>query len=588
MELSVFEHLASPAARPNETAVVATRADDGDSQFDSLVRAATQAAERSQHDDRPRPDQSQSNHQEAVAEPTETAEPVAADTTSEDQPTPPTENSVAEEGNAAAPASDESDSTDVAVATVAAGEEPSPVNPQSSCAIVVPSGSVLLPDAAVAHAHAATDLPAKPLAPPTPDIPEQALTALAAANPVATPAPVAAAQPVHANAPTAPQANPAAAPSAMVLPDSSATPSATPTPNATPATVTPAHQPIVAAVSTPLPAAATVAPTAPTAPPSPAAGGAQPEAPETAHNRLPAAAAATAELVRSAHQAGAPSTDSADDGGEEIRPDLPQNAAAAALAARAKSAQSNRPAWARAGSRPVGASPSATPPGAAQSTTSQPTAAFCASPVRDIAITIAPDHHAPGQAVRLDGGAPDLAAFRETLSTVLPETASGAALEGIRTTGRALGAELAARAQHHIPTVPEQISIRIRQAATAGESEIRLQLQPKELGRIDVRIDVSEGGRVSAHVVADRADTLELLLRDQRGLERALQQAGFDTDSDSLEFSLRDPDDEGFETADDGSDGPETEAEDFVETALDIPTTGIIGDPTRDGVDIRV
>ena len=103
-----------------------------------------------------------------------------------------------------------------------------------------------------------------------------------------------------------------------------------------------------------------------------------------------------------------------------------------------------------------------------------------------------------------------------------------------------------------------------------------------------MRIDVSEGGRVSAHVVADRADTLELLLRDQRGLERALQQAGFDTDPDSLEFSLRDPDDEGFETADDGSDGPETEAEDFVETALDIPTTGIIGDPTRDGVDIRV
>ena len=139
-----------------------------------------------------------------------------------------------------------------------------------------------------------------------------------------------------------------------------------------------------------------------------------------------------------------------------------------------------------------------------------------------------------------------------------------------------------------MPNVPEQISIRIRQAVTTGENEIRLQLQPKELGRIDIKIDVSDSGKVSAVMVAERADTLDLLLRDQRNLERALQQAGLDTDPDSLEFDLQDADDEGLETADDNADGQEPEPEQFIETALNFPTTGITGDPTLDGVDIRI
>jgi len=46
-------------------------------------------------------------------------------------------------------------------------------------------------------------------------------------------------------------------------------------------------------------------------------------------------------------------------------------------------------------------------------------------------------------------------------------------------------------------------------------------------------------GRVSAVVTADNKDTLDLLQRDQRALERALQDAGLKADSGSLSFNLR-------------------------------------------------
>ncbi|MBL8705435.1 MAG: flagellar hook-length control protein FliK, partial [Rhodospirillales bacterium] len=59
------------------------------------------------------------------------------------------------------------------------------------------------------------------------------------------------------------------------------------------------------------------------------------------------------------------------------------------------------------------------------------------------------------------------------------------------------------------------------------------------LGRIDVKLEVGEDGRVTAQVRAEKPETLELLQRDARGLERALQEAGLRADSGSLSFGLR-------------------------------------------------
>jgi len=76
--------------------------------------------------------------------------------------------------------------------------------------------------------------------------------------------------------------------------------------------------------------------------------------------------------------------------------------------------------------------------------------------------------------------------------------------------------------------------------ALGGSNHFDIRLDPPELGRIEVRMKVDRDGQVSSHLIADRADTLALLRRDQTGLERALQDAGLKTDGDGLQFSLRD------------------------------------------------
>ena len=52
-------------------------------------------------------------------------------------------------------------------------------------------------------------------------------------------------------------------------------------------------------------------------------------------------------------------------------------------------------------------------------------------------------------------------------------------------------------------------------------------------------MEVNHDGMVSAVITADRADTLDMLARDAKSLERALADAGLKTDSGNLQFNLR-------------------------------------------------
>lgn len=84
------------------------------------------------------------------------------------------------------------------------------------------------------------------------------------------------------------------------------------------------------------------------------------------------------------------------------------------------------------------------------------------------------------------------------------------------------------------------VAVEIVGKALAGKHHFEIRLDPPELGRIDVRLDVDRDGRVTSHLIADRRDTLDLLRRDSAGLERALQDAGLKTSDNGLQFSLRD------------------------------------------------
>lgn len=86
----------------------------------------------------------------------------------------------------------------------------------------------------------------------------------------------------------------------------------------------------------------------------------------------------------------------------------------------------------------------------------------------------------------------------------------------------------------------QQVAVQIaKHAAPGGTSKFEIRLDPPELGRIEVRLEIHRDGQVHAILAADRPETLELLNRDSRGLERALQDVGLKADSGSLSFSLR-------------------------------------------------
>jgi flagellar hook-length control protein FliK len=86
----------------------------------------------------------------------------------------------------------------------------------------------------------------------------------------------------------------------------------------------------------------------------------------------------------------------------------------------------------------------------------------------------------------------------------------------------------------------EQIAVQIKSAMQNGNSNLTVALHPVELGRVEVKLAIDKEKNVTATIVVDRPATLDLLRNDAKALERALQDAGLQTDSGSLSFNLRD------------------------------------------------
>ena len=85
----------------------------------------------------------------------------------------------------------------------------------------------------------------------------------------------------------------------------------------------------------------------------------------------------------------------------------------------------------------------------------------------------------------------------------------------------------------------QQVAIQISRAVQEGTDRITVQLKPAALGRISVDLEVGHDNRIIAVIAAERSETLELLQRDAKALERALADAGLKTDSGSLSFNLQ-------------------------------------------------
>ncbi len=82
------------------------------------------------------------------------------------------------------------------------------------------------------------------------------------------------------------------------------------------------------------------------------------------------------------------------------------------------------------------------------------------------------------------------------------------------------------------------VAIEIARKFSSGSNRFQIRLDPPELGRIDVRMDVSKEGHVKAHLIVEKPETLAALNRDAAALERALNASGLETRENGLNFSL--------------------------------------------------
>ncbi|MEO1249331.1 MAG: flagellar hook-length control protein FliK [Pseudomonadota bacterium] len=132
----------------------------------------------------------------------------------------------------------------------------------------------------------------------------------------------------------------------------------------------------------------------------------------------------------------------------------------------------------------------------------------------------------------------------------------------------------------------DQMPARLRIAVANGVKQLTVHLQPANLGSMEVRLDGTEDGGLRATFLVQRPETLDLLQRDARVLERALSDAGVSVDRDSLNFSLSDQGNRNGGLASDGEqsgsgirDGQADDAsseDDLIEQDIPIDTAAII------------
>ncbi|MCA1473054.1 flagellar hook-length control protein FliK [Bradyrhizobium sp. IC3195] len=154
-------------------------------------------------------------------------------------------------------------------------------------------------------------------------------------------------------------------------------------------------------------------------------------------------------------------------------------------------------------------------------------------------------------------------------------------------------ATLTATAATHTTAVPiSGIPIEIAAAIRSGKSRFDISLDPAELGRIDVRINVDRAGNVTSHLTVEKPETLQMLRQDAPQLQRALDDAGFKTGSNGLSFSLRDQNSSGQHSGQNNDNGGN--ARRLIISEDDSVSTAPIGRGygrmlgSSSGVDIRV
>lgn len=87
--------------------------------------------------------------------------------------------------------------------------------------------------------------------------------------------------------------------------------------------------------------------------------------------------------------------------------------------------------------------------------------------------------------------------------------------------------------------VVEQVKINITKSAIKGVDTIDIQLKPEDLGKIQIKMYIGKDGKLQADVISSRPETMDMLQKDVSGLVKAFNDAGYDADNRSFNFSFQ-------------------------------------------------
>ncbi len=188
----------------------------------------------------------------------------------------------------------------------------------------------------------------------------------------------------------------------------------------------------------------------------------------------------------------------------------------------------------------------------------------------------------------------------EVMSVSSTGTGTSSSLSDLQNMSGTTQNQTGASATVRIGTLPGQstptqvpsmaIALQVARNLQKGINRFDIRLDPAEMGRIDVRMEVKRDGNVSAHMIVERPETLDLLRRDASALHQALNDAGLQADTDSLNFSLRD-DTDGSNAQAFGDEGRTTGSSGTSDVKADEGPTGPVYNinlSANGGIDIRV
>jgi flagellar hook-length control protein FliK len=209
---------------------------------------------------------------------------------------------------------------------------------------------------------------------------------------------------------------------------------------------------------------------------------------------------------------------------------------------------------------------------AAQGTTTD-TAATPAASTHDHAVSAAAAAHVVTEAA--DPSAQALGAVQPQLNSSSPISQTGNLTATAATNG----------------AVPlSGLAVEIAANVKGGKSTFEIRLDPADLGRIDVRVQIDQNGQVTSHLTVEKPETLSMLRQDAPQLQQALNDAGLKTGSGGLQFSLRDQSSSGQNSGNDSN----PNAQRLIITDEDAVPASVAGRSygrstgSSSGVDIRV